>query len=183
MLDRAGKVLSICGFVPYVGAAGYWHPDLSRLALMKLPWVEEFTYGANRSFPFWCLLGQSYRNCAAVGLTNVTDDCRVRASMNREAGGYELSFDIAVAPTAPFRINVDMRPLPLEETAAAFRRLLMPQAPCYPCGAWEPVYCTWHATHAVLSEELLEENARMARQLGFGTFIVDNGWCLTKTSA
>ena len=87
MLDRAGKVLSICGFVPYVGAAGYWHPDLSRLALMKLPWVEEFTYGANRSFPFWCLLGQSYRNCAAVGLTNVTDDCRVRASMNREAGG------------------------------------------------------------------------------------------------
>ena len=90
-----------------------------------------------------------------------------------------FSFDIAVAPsTAPFRINVDMRPLPLEETAAAFRRLLMPHAPCYPCGAWEPVYCTWHAAHAVLSEELLEENARMARQLGFGTFIVDNGWCL-----
>ena len=179
MLDRAGKVLSIRGFVPYVGAAGYWHPDLPRLAPMKLPWVEEFVCGANSSFPFWCLMGQSYRNCAAVGLTNVTDDCRVRTRMNQEAGGYELSFDIAVDPsTAPFRIYVDMRPLPLEETVAAFRRLLMPQAPCYPCGAWEPVYCTWYAAHTVLSKEFLEENARLARQLGFGTFIVDDGWCL-----
>ena len=86
---------------------------------MKLPWVEEFVCGANRSFPFWCLMGQSYRNCAAVGLTNVTDDCRVCARMNQEAGGYELSFDIAVDPsTAPFRIYVDMRPLPLHVVPA-----------------------------------------------------------------
>lgn len=51
MLDRAGKVLSIRGFVPYVGAAGYWHPDLPRLAPMKLPWVEESYVEPIAAFP------------------------------------------------------------------------------------------------------------------------------------
>ncbi len=179
VLDRAGAVLTIKGFVPYIDAAGYWHSDLERLAPMELPWVIEFTCGANRSFPFWCLYNQSYRNCAAVGLTDCFDDCRVRAKMNQEAGGYELSFALSVAPeTEAFRVWVDARPVPFPQAVAGFRHELLPAAPKYPEGAWNPVYCTWYAVHTVLSEAYLEENARIARKLGFGTFIVDDGWCL-----
>lgn len=181
LLDRAGNILTIKGFAPFVDAAGCWHPDMKRLPPLELPWTVEFTCGANRSFPFWALHGQDYRNCLAVGLTDCLDDCRVQAKMNQEAGGYELTFTLAIDPaTEPFQLWLDECRRPLSETIAAFRRLLLPVPPVYPDQAWQPVYCTWYAVHTALSADYLDENARLARQLGCGTFIVDDGWCLNE---
>ena len=46
----------------------------------------------------------------------------------------------------------------------------------YPEAAWRPVYCTWYAAHAALAQDWVEEQARLAADLGFGTFILDDGW-------
>ena len=68
LLDRAGNILTIKGFAPFIDAGGCRHPDMKRLPPPGLPWTVEFTCGANRSLPFRALPSQDYRNCLAVGL-------------------------------------------------------------------------------------------------------------------
>ncbi len=45
-----------------------------------------------------------------------------------------------------------------------------------PQPSFEPSYCTWYACHASLEQKRVELYARRARELGFGAFILDDGW-------
>ena len=59
-----------------------------------------------------------------------------------------------------------------------YRALVRPDwTPSYPDDAWMPVYCTWYAVHAAVEKQWLEEHVDTAAAMGFGTFIVDDGWC------
>ena len=49
--------------------------------------------------------------------------------------------------------------------------------PEFPEGAWEPVFCTWYAVHAAVTQDWVEKNAEVASRLGFRTLIIDDGWC------
>ncbi len=183
LLKNSGGKLEIKTLVPIQELTSVWYPALSAMPAMKLPWVVSFSCGATKNFPLVCFLDQKGSVSTAVGLSNMIDDCSVTAKMNQEACAYELTFSIVIAKeTAPFEIFVDVpatgsRKSTLSETLSRYRKMVMPAIPVYPENAWKSVYCTWYAVHAALTDEYMLRNGKEAADLGFGTFIVDDGWC------
>lgn len=60
-------------------------------------------------------------------------------------------------------------------TALARARAALPDLPV-PEHAWDPVFCTWTAVHHDVSHDWVLRTARLAAELGFGTWITDDGW-------
>ncbi|MBO7741147.1 MAG: alpha-galactosidase [Victivallales bacterium] len=182
LMAQAGKVVIIRTEIPYAGTVSYWTPDIPYFAQPRLPWREEFTCGANRNFPVWVQLDHESRACGAVGITNCIDDCLVQAAMNQETGMCEITFTAAVTKwSRPFALwGVEVGEcITLMEVLRNYRNAVGAEVPeSFPKDAWNPVYCTWYAVHAALTGEYLRQNAAAARELGFGTFIVDDGWCI-----
>ena len=178
LLEKSGGKLVISTLIPIVDVVSIWHPDLLTIAPVKLPWFTEYTCGATRSYPFFAFLNPFCHVSYAVGLTNHIDDCRASAKINQELCAYEVKFEIAVAPeTEPFEIFFDNTLRSQVEVMQSYREACKFAAPEYPAGAWKPVYCSWYAVHTAITDEYLQRNAREASRLGFGTFIVDDGWC------
>ena len=48
--------------------------------------------------------------------------------------------------------------------------------------AFDPVFCTWTAIHHDVSQEWVQRNARLAADLGFGTWLTDDGWFTDKAA-
>ena len=178
ILRQSGGALYIKILIPIVDVVSVWHPALRRIPPVLLPWIAEFDCGANIAYPMFVFLNKNYHAQYAAGLTNCIDDCHCSAKMNQELCGYEVTFHIAVTPeTEAFEIFYDHSQEPLADVLQRFRNQVMPQIPEYPAGAWNPVYCTWYAVHTELTPDYLQSNAAEAARLGFGTFIVDDGWC------
>ena len=47
-----------------------------------------------------------------------------------------------------------------------------------PASAYAPVFCTWTAIHHDVSHDWIMRNAAIAAELGFGTWLTDDGWFL-----
>ena len=182
ILDRSKGSLYIKTLIPVVDIVSVWNPMQRRIPAVQLPWFAEFDCGANIAYPMFVFLNKNYNAAYATGLTNCIDDCHCSAKMNQELCAYEVTFHIAVTPeTEPFEIFFDQSNQPLADVLLNYRNKVMPQIPDYPAGAWNPVYCTWYAVHAALTTDYLKSNATEAARLGFGTFIVDDGWCFDES--
>lgn len=182
ILQQSKGSLYIKTQIPIVDVISVWTPSMPSLPPARLPWKAEFSCGANTSYPMFVFLDSRYNAAYAVGLTNVIDDCQCSAKMNQALCSYEIVFHIAVtAETEPFEIFFDDSHLPIADVLQLYRNKIMPQLPAYPAGAWESVYCTWYAVHAAVTCEYLRNNAAEAARLGFGTFIVDDGWCFSES--
>lgn len=178
VLKRAQGTLTIATEIPIVGVTALWHAGDLSISRTQLPWFLNAQCGANLSMPLVLFADQDFSIRFAVGLTNGIDDSKFSCKMNQESCCYEVTFTIVITPqTAPFEIFFDNSGRKIVDVLGDYRRKLMPQIPTFPAGAWEAVYCTWYAVHAALTEDYLDRNAEEAAALGFGTFIVDDGWC------
>lgn len=176
MLAQAGGKLTLRCSVPIVDIHGYWHSELFR-PVMMLAWQISLAGAGNRNTPFLTFFNQDSVNVFSIWLTDLIDDFEISASMNQEKCSYDIKIEIAItSETAGFETGIDTRNIPWNQAFAAFREEVVPVIPAYPAGAWLPVYCTWYAVHAALSMEYLERETRDAARLGFGTFIIDDGW-------
>lgn len=177
ILAKSQGKIRIEAEIPVIRINTVWHAGESAVPGMKLPWSLKSNCGVNCSLPLLAFLDQKYSVTFALGVTNGVDDSCFTCKMNQEKCCYEAVFTIAVTPgTKPFEIFRDDSGRPLNQVLNDYRKKLMPVIPEYPAEAWNPVYCTWYAVHAALTEEYLRRNAEEAVKLGFGTFIVDDGW-------
>ena len=164
--------------IPLVDVFACWHSGLTPGLTNRIPWVEKLSCGAQYSFPFYALLSRNGRVKAAFSSTDIIDDCEITFAINQEKCTGELTFLIALSPdTQPFSILLDLNIRPLTDALKEWRgKLDLPQH-VYPAGAYEPVYCTWYVVHGEVNQAFVEETCPIARELGFGTLIVDDGWC------
>ena len=160
--------------VPFRDVAGFWHP-MNIHPEMKLMWQISFTAGAHRNFPYFTLFSDLHRNRVSLGLTELITETDVFVKMSQLDGTYEVTFTLN--SPRPFRLFMDRRDIPWVDALASYRQLVLPNGiPDYPAGAWDPVYCTWYAFHAAMTQDAVEANAQAAADLQFGTFILDDGW-------
>ena len=164
--------------LPILDMHGYWHSDLHAPS-DKLHWQIECPYAGQRQFPYLCFLNSRQTNRCSIGLTNLTDDGRFYAKMNQEKCTYDLTITVALHPeTEDFELILNERAIPWTEALADWRNALpLPPCPEFPEGAWQPVFCTWYAVHAAVTQDWVEKNAEIASALGFKTLIIDDGWC------
>ena len=176
LLAAAGDRITLKFALPILDVHGYWTPDLHYPA-MQLPWGLDFTSAANRYMPFVVWYNLAGVNRGAFGLTCLKEDARFTSAMSQAGHCMEMTWTVAVSPaTAPFRFLACFDERPFPEVVTAYRECVAPATPAFPAAAWEPVYCTWYAAHAAYTIDFLERNAALAREYGFGTFILDDGW-------
>lgn len=163
--------------VPILDMHGYWVPE-SRTPSTKIVWVIESKSAGQRAFPFIAFFNSRQLNRLSAGLTNLTDDARILAKMNQEKCTYDITIEVALGKDSQdFELIIDQRPQVWTDSLADWRKALALPLPEFPEGAWEPVFCTWYAVHAAVTQDWVEKNAEIASRLGFRTLIIDDGWC------
>ncbi|MBS5530469.1 alpha-galactosidase [bacterium] len=176
-LECSEGMLTIRFSVPIIDLHGYWKPDLFR-PRMQLDWKIRLESSGNRNFPYIALFNSGHCNRLSFYSTNLLDDTVIELAMNQRECSYDVTVKIAIIPeTEPFELVFDRNGVSWTELLQNCRKRLGCHAPAVPAAAWEPVYCTWYARHAALTTKFLDEAAELAAELGFGTFIVDDGWC------
>ena len=161
--------------VPILDMHGYWVPE-SRTPSTKIVWVIESKSAGQRAFPFIAFFNSRQINRLSAGLTNLTDDARILAKMNQEKCTYDITIEVALGKDSQdFELIIDQRPQVWTDSLADWRKALALPLPEFPEGAWEPVFCTWYAVHAAVTQEWVEKNAEVASRLGFRTLIIDDG--------
>lgn len=163
--------------VPILDMHGYWVPE-SRTPSTKIVWVIESKSAGQRAFPFIAFFNSRQINRLSAGLTNLTDDAGILAKMNQEKCTYDITIEVALGSgSKDFELVIDQRPQVWTDSLADWRKALALPLPEFPEGAWEPVFCTWYAVHAAVTQDWVEKNAEVASRLGFRTLIIDDGWC------
>lgn len=180
LLGKAGRLLAIRTRIDIIDIQCYWTAEMMRPS-PALAWVIQFQSAAQRNFPYLTFFEQGSRNRAAIALTCLKDDVSLNAKMNQEQSCYDLTIQVAVTPeTDAFDLLFSEKDVLWSDLLAEYRSLVVPELPKFPEAAWNPVYCTWYAVHAALTMNYLEANAKLAAELGFGTLIVDDGWCFDR---
>lgn len=178
-LKKACGLLSVKYSFPIRDVAGYFNPTLTEGPVHKLDWNIGFEGHATRNSPVCSLISQSNENKLTVSFDNFEDDFTFDAGMNQETSCYDATWTFSLSgKVRPLRICFDCIPGKWQHAYSRVKdRFMEGRDISFPPGAFDPVYCTWYAVHAELTGEYLDENARLARELGCGTFIVDDGWC------
>lgn len=170
-----GGTTTIRMSIPMVDIHGAWHCNMSSYQL-RLPWKLEYNCAFNSGMPYLAFFNIARKLCCAVATDNLIDDTAFTAALNQQNCTYDVTIEIT--GDTPFTLTVDRREgILFQQSLAEWRDKLIPENLTFPAGAWEPVFCTWYAVHGEVTAKWIESQAVKARTLGFGTLIVDDGWC------
>ena len=155
----------------------YWHSFMPSVG-ERIPWTIETAFAAQRGMPFVTFFNTAGINKMAIGLVDCDCDCLFKGKMNQETGCYDISFEIS-APDAvkDFSFWFDTTARPWQQEIPLWREKLQNISCEYPAYVWQPVFCTWYAVHGAMKQEWCNKIAAKAADLGFETFILDDGWC------
>ncbi len=178
-LLTAGKKITLQFFLPIRDMQGVFPPHSLSMAApsMKLEWNYTSSTAQQKDIPCFTFFNLSQKNTATVALTCIHDDVQMSFKMDQMRCCYAVTVTVAVVPeTEPFELLLSFAPEHWTQIRAAWRKIVLPELPVFPDDAYQPVYCTWYAVHGAITNEYLDRNAELAAELGFRTFIVDDGW-------
>ena len=178
-IDPEGAAKAEVAFsVPISDIQQMWRPTDFTPSQERKWWIT-FETAPQRDFPYLAFFNMSEKNRFSFGADSLRWDNRVESKINQEKGVYEIRLTVAAGEGGklePFKVTLDRRDVPWTDALGEWRDgLAFPKGP-YPDAAWKPVYCSWYAAHAAIDQEWTERTAAVAAGLGFGTFILDDGW-------
>jgi alpha-galactosidase len=163
--------------VPLKEVNGVWTPYGDRSALQKIVWR-----GRETGSPFFrpgliSLVDRSLVNRFAF-LPGPGDTEFVSTWQLDQAGGrYDFTVQWADSRRPRTRgVRISTERLPAGAVAARLIAAKDDSFSRHPRSFYEPSYCTWYAFHGALEQKRVEACARRAGELGFGCFIMDDGW-------
>lgn len=176
-LDSDGRA-DVSVDVPVSDIQQLWTPDM-QLPYLERKWRIVKDSSPQSSMPCIAYFNLAETNVLFFGADALDGDGRIVSRMNQERGVYEVSFSCAAGADRPekrFKVTLDRRAVPWTEAVGEWRESLPYKRGRYPDGAWKPVFCSWYAVHAAVTSDWTERMAAIAADLGFGTFILDDGW-------
>ena len=157
----------------------YWTPvrKMSHPA-GTLQYHIDFHASATENFPLISFFSSEMINRGTVGISDLIHNVSISAAMNQQARTYDIKLTLCADETiSPFCTTVDMREENWQSVIEQWREKLDLTLPEFPPAAWKPVFCSWYVVHADVDSDWIERNAVLAKKYGFGTFILDDGWC------
>ncbi len=178
LLKKAGGTVTIAYSFPIRDIAGYYNSGTSNGPVLSLDWNISFSGHASLNFPIVSFFNLGGENKFTFFTDNLTDDFNFHAAQNQATCSYDVKWTFAVtSPAKSLTVYTDTKSGSWIKAFERARKILRPEPlPAFPKGAWEPVYCTWYAAHAALTNDFLDANAKIAAEIGCKTFIVDDGW-------
>ncbi|MDQ4129042.1 MAG: alpha-galactosidase [Actinomycetota bacterium] len=188
--DEAGRppVFRLVWTHQIVEVHGYWHPGAGPDKGLAVSWAPGWRSKATSSAPVGCLYSLGGRNRLTLALSDALNAVSVKVGVEEETAELLCSVSIFEEPTAPLTgyeatLRLDTRDIPYHEALSAVGRWWA-GLPGYepapvPENARLPMYSTWYSFHQDLDPGRVEEQCRLAKDLGCGAVIVDDGWQTT----
>lgn len=189
----AGATVEVSCRVPCVDAAAFWSPATDRRSWLPMAVGDfRFTASATRHAPLGVLLAHDGTSRLAFAASETQWPIEVGAGVDdlSLAVDFTISLRLTMPASVPdsydFEVLIDARRQPLAVATAVLTDWYAVDNRCALAPRTEhvqaPVYSTWYAFQQTIDAQGVEEQARLARELGFGTVIVDDGWQTGDTS-
>lgn len=162
--------------VPLGGAAAFWRPSAGYELRLPPDWGGRADVSGILRAPLGVLHDQEGHASAGFAIEPAESAVSLRYGVSEESAAFMVQF--ALAPAAHVRrVVIDLSGGELFDTVARLRQEVQTVAPHRVASlADEPVYSTWYSFHDALDAESILEEARLAKQLGFGCLFLDYGW-------
>ena len=178
-VDPAGDDTVTVSFeVPISDIQQMWTPDLKQPFQDRKWWIVKDS-APQCDMPYLAFFNMAEENRFSFGSASLEWDSRIESKINQEKGVYCVRLTVVAGPKGrlkPFKVTLDRRPVVWTRALSDWRDSLAYPKGTYPEAAWRPVYCSWYAVHAAVTQDWTERTAAIAADLGFGTFILDDGW-------
>ena len=173
---------SVKWFVPQRDVHHVWSADSTHYGI---PWSKPFCAELTSWMPLYAFLDANDRNRITVSCSESCRKTEFRAPISETKMGFDCSFSFFTVPEAPIReyaveIRLDSRDMFYGDAigdasdwmcrASGIRPMESPES------AFDPLYSTWYTFHQEVSDSLVEEECRLAAELGMRTLITDDGW-------
>lgn len=153
-----------------------------------LPWWIEHSTASNRGIPSIMLLRRDGQNKLTIGFGDQIYETEIRGNLvfqgegSYHLEGRKLFLDNANIKTREYKdaLYISIEPLYWFDVARDYAEFVdsytgyKPNP--IPDWAYEPVYCSWYPYEDNIDERIIWENAKIAKQVGIGTFLIDAGW-------
>lgn len=173
--------------IPSHDVAGHWRPGAGYNKYVRPDWssgrLEPSMFA--RSAPVSTLFGSADQNVLTVAVSDALNALQMGAGVREEDGLIYNEIHFFSEPHAPVteyiaRLRLDRRPIPYW---AALRGISdwWAHQPNYepaevPPPARLPIYSTWYNYHQSLDPDVLLKELEVAKQMGFESIIIDDGW-------
>jgi alpha-galactosidase len=170
---------------PVQDITGYWHPGAGRNKGLQVDWGEGNVSRGTSSAPVGCLFSGSGYNRLTFALSDALNPVRLLAGVHEETAEFHCSvtlFQEASSPLSDYRVSLllDTRHIEYSDSLRCVQEWWQEQSgytPArVPASAKLPMYSTWYSFHQQVSPQEIEAQCRLAKELGCGAVIVDDGW-------
>lgn len=181
---KLNAAIRIHGFTGIQHFSGSIHRDMQYRGSIPY-WKYEFVTGPTLGDPFLSYIDAANGNRFAIGVRDIWGKHRFSQTMSDPTRSMllEVSGPVDEKHSAEVHETVFFVSLARKDTFEVFRdftRLVgeVETRPALPVPEWayDPIYCTWSAIRTYVDSPWLHRNIPIARELGFRTLILDDGW-------
>jgi alpha-galactosidase len=167
----------------------YFPPSPEDMGRLPYWWGHKVSC-VNSSLPFFILYNRNNHNRFTFGMLNQVPETRFDFEMSELTVEYNFQVErpIILSEDGTWEENLYLSQanLPWQKIVSDYTGFVdmgWPQTKMkVPAEAFDPIFCTWTAIHHDVSQEWILKNAVLAADVGFRTWITDDGWFTNKAS-
>lgn len=172
--------------IPARGIHYRWTPKLHLVKALNSDWFESLNCSSGfTGAPVECLMTLDNENRALVALSDTLHPIGIKSIPVEENAEYDV--EIVLFGKEEYRgtsyeitLRLDLRPLPyyesLQDAALWWETIPGNEPAAVPEAAREIMYSTWYSYHQQVEADTLLEQARLAREFGMESMLLDDGW-------
>jgi alpha-galactosidase len=170
---------------PVVDLHAFWRTARDHYKSLLPGYARKLTTKAMSQAPVCCLHSFGGQNRLTFAFSDALQTLQMSAGVHEETATLHCSIDLFVEPSSPLKsyeamLRIDTRDIPYYECLEAVQHWWTSQ-PGYesalvPETARLPMYSTWYSFHQQVMAAQVEEQCRLAKELGCEAIIVDDGW-------
>jgi alpha-galactosidase len=176
--DGAGQIVLQA---PLGNASGFWYPEFELAPALPADWRGRESFSAVKSAPVGALCDVDGTSGLAFAFDCVVDEGVLQFGASEESKTFVVRLGVSAALAerrGAIELAVAARRVRYEDAVRLLSRFLRGGAGHRPISrtATRPVYSTWYAYSQAVSADVVEGEARMARELGCRSVFIDDGW-------
>ena len=171
---------------PAVGVLGVWKPTADFSKRIEADWeLKNHESRISIDAPVLALFGVDDENALCFSCSNAINRIEMGAKFREEDNTFYCQVVLFTECRYPIQdfsidIRIDTRKIPfseaLRQTSSWWETYDNLKPAHVPEITKQPLYSTWYQFHQDLDEELLLEECRIAKKIGFEAIIIDDGW-------
>lgn len=169
---------------PVLDIAGRWHPLCHFDRSIRADWSFGEKSMSSISAPVMTFFNEKGRNRGTFAVSETLKEVRMRIGVHEENGMMKCEVYVNLGKydkkEYTIKLLMDYREEPYEKSVAEVGKWWEEECGFIPAvipeAAKNPMYSFWYSYHQEFSEKEVEEECRRAKEMGFQSVILDDGW-------